>query len=626
MTLYYKKPQYDDLRHANPRTGLEILSFRFILTFIICSAWLFVTANPVLAKDRNVPRAEEGYANSALSDGKQNYPIELYGVSRDWDAQCRKGSAAQCIRLAEAFEEGLGALARDKRAALGYYLMACEKGSASGCSTSASMLFDGDVGHRNDKLAAKNAQYGCESLNDQRNCAILGYAQKRGLGVAQNEAGAFARWDRACQSGADLGCEFKAYSLFNEYKDAATGQQAVGLFQTACDQQLAWGCAGLSFAYEQGRGVGKDDAKSFTMAQKACVEGKGDTHLACIQYGDALFDSRQADNVAKGVKFLFTGCQGGNAYACNKLGQSAVFNPRSGQNTTPIEGLHFLRMACDLDYAVGCEGLGNAYLDGKDELEVQPATTIVLWEKACKLGRQETCEALRAVGETASFRAKLPAINPVLPASEQIALALAKKKQGEINTAWTTLSGLMHEGNDDAAWLIGSWLYYGEPSVFAPKKADGLIAIQNAASVGQPDAMKWLAYAYWDGVAVPQDRQKAKNYMAYLAVRGDREAEALWRNMDAEGARQAYARRQAEFAALMERLAKIQARQYAQASAYTSSSSGSSYSSRSSSSYSGSSSSGLADSLARIRSNNDYYAANVSRAQGRSCPIGNSYC
>lgn len=614
---------------TNSRRSDEMQNFRTAryakLPFAILAAafLLIMTANPVLAKDNNIPRAEEGYADSALVDGKQNYPFELYGVSRDWDAQCRKGNMAQCIRLAKAFEEGLGALAKDNRAAIGYYLFACKKGSATGCSTSASMLFDGDLGYRNDQLAANNARYGCESLNDQRSCAILGYAQKRGLGIAQDEAGAFAKWNSTCASGEDLGCEFKAYSLFNEYKDTASGQQAVALFQTACDKQLAWGCAGLSFAYEKGRGVGKDQARSFTMAQKACVESKGDTHLACVQYGDALFDSEQPENVAKGVKFLFTGCQGNNAYACNKLGQSAVFKPRSGQNTTMKEGLHFLRVACDLDYAPGCEGLGNAYLEGKGDIEVQPATTIVLWEKACKLGRQETCEALRAVGETASFRAKLPSINPALPAREQIAQALAKKKQGEINAAWTTLSDLMYEGNDDAEWLIGSWLYYGEPSVFAAKKADGLIAIQNAASVGQPDAMKWLAYAYWDGTGVAQDRQKAKNYMAYLAIRGDREAEALWRNMDAEGARQAYARRQAEFAALMERLAKIQARQYAQASSYTSPSS--SYGS-SSSSYSGSSSSGLSDSLARIRSNNDYYAANISRAQGRSCPIGNSYC
>ena len=600
------------LRLAKPRAGFWAAIFLLLIAY-----------NPAVAKDKNIPRAEEGYADSALVDGKQNYPFELYGVSRDWNAQCRKGNTAQCIRLAKAFEEGLGALAKDNRVAIGYYLFACEKGSATGCSTSASMLFDGDMGYRNDPLAAKNAQYGCESLNDQRSCAIMGYAQKRGLGMVQNEAGAFTKWNAACASGEDLGCEFKAYSLFNEYDDAATVQQAIGLFKTACDKQLAWGCAGLSFAYEKGRGVGKNSAQSFTFAQKACVEGKGDTHLACIQYGDALFDSNQPDNVAKGVKFLFTGCQGGNAYACNKLGQSAVFKPRPGQNTTLIEGLHFLRAACDLDYAVACEGLGNAYLDGKGELEVQPATTIVLWEKACKLGRQETCEALRAVGETDSIRAKLPLINPALPASQQIAQALAKKKQGEFNTAWTTLSDLMAEGNDDATWLIGSWLYYGEPSVFAAKKADGLIAIQNAASVGQPDAMKWLAYAYWDGVAVAQDRQKAKNYMAYLAVRGDREAEAVWRSMDAEGARKAYARRQAEFAALMERLAKIQARQYARASSFTSSAS--SYSGPSTS-YSGSSSSSLSDSLARIRSNNDYYAANISRAQGRSCPIGNSYC
>jgi len=601
------------------------MTARSVSAFWTTVLLLLLAQSPAFAKDREIPRAEEGYADSALVDGKQNYPFELYGVSRDWDAQCRKGNTAQCIRLAKAFEEGLGALAKDNRAAIGYYLFACEKGSATGCSTSASMLFDGDMGYRNDPLAAKNAQYGCESLKDQRSCAIMGYAQKRGLGMAQNEVGAFAKWNAACAGGEDLGCEFKAYSLFNEYKDAATGQQAVALFQTACDQQLAWGCAGLSFAYEQGRGVGKDDSKSFTMAQKACVEGKGDTHLACIQYGDALFDSRQADNVAKGVKFLFTGCQGGNAYACNKLGQSAVFKLRAGQNTNMTEGLHFLRMACDMDYAVACEGLGQAHLDAKGDLDGHPGITFALWEKACKLGRQETCKAWRALGDEKAFRATVPPIDPALPANVQIAQALAKKKQGDVRTAWFTLRDLMYEGNDDAEWLVGSWLYYGVPGLVDANKPSGLIAIQNAASVGQPDAMKWLAYAYWDGTGVPQDRQKAKNYMAYLAVRGDREAEALWRNMEAEGARQAYARRQAEFAALMERLAKIQARQYAQASSYTSSSSSSSYSG-SSTSYSGSSSSSLSDSLARIRSNNDYYAANISRAQGRSCPIGNSYC
>jgi TPR repeat protein len=617
---------YDDRSWSYFQTNSLRMTARCLSAFCTAIFLLFLAQNPALAKDRDIPRAEEGYADSALVDGKQNYPFELYGVSRDWNAQCRKGNAAQCIRLAKAFEEGLGALAKDNRVAIGYYLLACEKGSATGCSTSASMLFDGDMGYRNDPLAAKNAQYGCESLNDQHSCAIMGYAQKRGLGMAQNEAGAFAKWNAACASGEDLGCEFKAYSLFNEYDDAASGQQAVALFQTACDKQLAWGCAGLSFVYGKGRGAGKDSAKSFTMAQKACVEGKGDTHLACVQYGDALFDSNQPDNVAKGVKFLFTGCQGGNAYACNKLGQTAVFQRRPGQNTTLREGLHFLRAACDLDYAVACDGLGKAHLDAKGDLDGHPGITFALWEKACKLGHQETCKAWRALGDADAFRATVPPINPALPANVQIAQALAKKKQGDARTAWFTLRDLMYEGNDDAEWLVGSWLYYGVPDLVDVDKASGLIAIQNAASVGQPDAMKWLAYAYWDGTAVAQDRQKAKNYMAYLAVRGDREAEAIWRSMDAEGARQAYARRQVEFAALMERLAKIQARQYAQASAYTSSSSGSSYSSRSSSSYSGATSSGLSDSLARIRSNNDYYAANVSRAQGRSCPIGNSYC
>ena len=97
------------LRLAKPRAGFWAAIFLLLIAY-----------NPAVAKDKNIPRAEEGYADSALVDGKQNYPFELYGVSRDWNAQCRKGNTAQCIRLAKAFEEGLGALAKDNRVAIGY--------------------------------------------------------------------------------------------------------------------------------------------------------------------------------------------------------------------------------------------------------------------------------------------------------------------------------------------------------------------------------------------------------------------------------------------------------------------------------------------------------------------------
>jgi len=597
-------------------------SFAFLaVLFLILAA-----QSPALAKDRDVPRAEEGYADAALSDGKQNYPVQLYGVSRDWDAQCRKGNAIQCIRLAKAFEEGLGALVKDSRAALGYYLMACTKGSANGCSTSAAMLFDGDVRHRNDKLALEKAQLGCENLNDQRSCAIMGYTYKRGMGVARDDGRAIALWNQACVQGADLGCQFKAYELFNENKDAETAQQAISMFTTACDRQMAWGCTGLSFAHKQGRGLPIDSAKAFRFAQDACVDGKGDTALACIQYGDLLLDSGQTQYSEKGASFLFTGCKGGSAYACTRLGMTAVFGPKPGQKTTLKEGFHFLRAGCDLNDAQACEALGKVYLTGKGEIEAHPGITFALWEKACKIGRQESCKALHELGDAAAFRKTIPPIDPSLTAAEQVVLALKHRKDRDINTAWFALVDLMHEGNDDAEWLVGSWMYYGEPGVFEANRVNGLIAIKNAGSVGQIDAMKWLGYAYWDGSGVPQDRQLAKNYMGYLALQGDEEAIAVWRNMDAEGARKAYARRQAEFAALMERLAKIQQTQrYARAASAISSYSSSS-SSGYSSSYSGSSGPSLSDRLSSIRANNDYYAANVSRAQGRSCPTGNSYC
>lgn len=597
-------------------------------SWLLLSALLVIigTASPAASQKRDaIPRAEDGYKDAFLSDGKQNYPFELYGVSRDWDARCRKGDHQQCVRLAKAFEEGLGALAKDNRAAIGYYLLACTKGSVIGCGTSAAMLFDRDAGYGNDPLAAEMAKTGCDTLRDQRSCALLGYAHARGLGVARDMAHAGALWDTACGSGADLGCEFKAYSLFNGNADAASGQQAVALFKTACDQQLSWGCAGLSFAHGKGRGVGRDAARTLAFAQQGCVSAKGDTHLACLQYGELLFVSEQPQNVTMGEGFLVTGCRGNNAYACYRVGSTAVFDRRAGQRTTVKEGLYSLRKACDLDYAEGCERLGKAYLVGMGDVAPHPGVTFALWEKACRLGSKNTCTAVKELGDATKLRATVPPIDPSLTVNQQLAKALDLKKQGNAKAAFYALRDLMYEGNDDAEWLLGNIFYYGERGLLDADRAKGLVLIKNAASVGQADAMKWLGYAYWDGTGVPQDRAKAKDYMAYLALKGDREAEAVLRSMNAEAARKAYVRRQAEFAALMERLAQIQASRYAQASA-ASTSSNSYSSSRSSSSYSGSSSPSLSDTLARVRASNDYYAANVSRAQGRSCPIGNNYC
>ena len=106
----------------------------------------------------------------------------------------------------------------------------------------------------------------------------------------------------------------------------------------------------------------------------------------------------------------------------------------------------------------------------------------------------------------------------------------------------------MQEGNEDAAWLLGGWLYYGLPGVFdTSRRADGLVLFENAARVGHVEAAIYMGMAYWYGDGVAEDRAKGERYMLIAANRGSQMAGAIYRSMKAEPIRQENARRQKEY-------------------------------------------------------------------------------
>ena len=106
---------------------------------------------------------------------------------------------------------------------------------------------------------------------------------------------------------------------------------------------------------------------------------------------------------------------------------------------------------------------------------------------------------------------------------------------------------LVREGNEDAEWRLGGWMFHGLPGFFGPdKRGDGLILFENAARVGHVDAAIFMGMADWCGDGVEQDRAKGERYMSIAASRGSKMAAAILRSMQAEGQRQDMARRQRE--------------------------------------------------------------------------------
>ena len=91
----------------------------WIGTFAIVAASLLLHGQAAAQK---LPSAQDGYRDSALPNGKQNMPFKLYGVAIKWHLDCLKGKTDQCLRLADAFEKGLGDIRADMRVAVAYQI------------------------------------------------------------------------------------------------------------------------------------------------------------------------------------------------------------------------------------------------------------------------------------------------------------------------------------------------------------------------------------------------------------------------------------------------------------------------------------------------------------------------
>jgi len=127
------------------------------------AALILMTAGASFAQD--APRAVDGTLYGAVYNGEQTMPVTLYGVSRDWDVNCGKGRVRDCLRLAEAFETGLGDLEPSIRVAAGYYSQACEAGDGAGCAQYSAIVIGGTPTFSNYTLAREKALYGCDTLN-----------------------------------------------------------------------------------------------------------------------------------------------------------------------------------------------------------------------------------------------------------------------------------------------------------------------------------------------------------------------------------------------------------------------------------------------------------------------------
>lgn len=513
--------------------------------FAFLTALLAVSA-PAKAKDKP-PTHYDNSRESFVFDGRQNYPYVIRGVMIDWELACLKGKSDACLKLARAFETGFGVIPADARAAVGYFLEACKKGSGEGCVRAGEMLREGTPGYKLPALAQQQAERGCNQLKYQPACASLAVSQAAAAPSGSDQSDALLA--KACAAGDDMGCRNRANSLFYVRKDAASRAEALRLFEPACRARKSWGCQGMADAYRNGWGLTADATRAAEFERVGCVETQGDKLRLCTYHGERLTQSRNKVDINRGEQYLSAACSANDGQACFSVARVVLLN-LPGATTNFQESLYFARRGCELGEGRACLMLGMAYAGDFGRVVREDPVAFALFERGCKLGEQASCGRVgKMAAADPSLRTVRPAIDPAAPAVQQLKLA-KQMVEGNSNrmAGLQAVARLMREGNEDAQWLLGGWMYFGLPGLFGTeRKQDGLILFENAARVGHVDAAIFMGMAYWYGQEVPLDRAKGEEYMAIAASRGDQKAAAILRSMKNEPIREENARRQKQY-------------------------------------------------------------------------------
>jgi uncharacterized protein len=160
---------------------------------------------------------------------------------------------------------------------------ACRRGDGLACAQSAEAYVAGMIVEPDQARAALLYERGCD-LRTQRACAGLARALARGQGLPPDIARGEDLARKACDADEPWGCHELAVmyetvpALFDRNP---RNEQAIVLYQQACDARLTLSCSELAMVFHSGRGgATKDIARARVLLDRAC--GLGDS-MSCRQ-------------------------------------------------------------------------------------------------------------------------------------------------------------------------------------------------------------------------------------------------------------------------------------------------------------------------------------------------------
>lgn len=254
-----------------------------------------------------------------------------------------------------------------------------------------------------------------------RSCNSVGVAYATGAGIAKDAVSAAQLYQKACDGGFSTACVNLGAMNFDT--NASLG---VRLFNRGCDGGEALGCVNVSIAYELGKGVPKDPARSHTFSERAC---RGGAQRGCTRAAmSTLNGTGVARDVTAGIKRLETVCDASEPTACVALaaaytkggpvpedalrvreytkkacdagmkeacGAAGLFTTVDHGDSTVANVNAMFATQCEKGSSTGCALYGHNLITGTG-IDRDVAKGTAMLEKACKLGDKKSCEAVKA--------------------------------------------------------------------------------------------------------------------------------------------------------------------------------------------------------------------------------------
>jgi len=344
-----------------------------------CGALLRLELKAVQAKSAALPGPDEAAdcpRGMVAVGGKCTKPTaNVAHVCASTDAadcrkQCDLGNAESCSRLAYMVHYGREGQKQDVAEAARLYQRACDGGVQNSCA-GLGFLYGAGAGGLTQDVAKQVAltRRACDA-GDPRGCNNLGALYLNGEGVPRDEVKARTFNEKACNGGWAMGCS----NLGTLYKSGRAGlavdwPKAASLFQKGCDANEGMACRNLANLYWQG-GVGfpKDTEKAIQLYRRALpllqAHCQGGGSGACQNLGWAYENGRGvARDDIKAAGFYRQACNGGSSNGCNDLGR--MVEGGRGLPRDDVEAARLYRKACDGGTSNGCTNLGWLYENGR---------------------------------------------------------------------------------------------------------------------------------------------------------------------------------------------------------------------------------------------------------------------